>query len=344
MGPVLDSPEAPPWLSRPARSTGRLSSLRVESGDVRAFVEIVVGAGEGNDIRPTKDQGPLPKMNQPIQIAKAETFRKLHDGSKLLVLPNAWDVASARLYEAAGFSAIATTSAGVAWTLGYPDGENISRQTMLEAVQKITGRVSLPVTADMVAGFGPRPEDTAETVQGVIAAGAVGINLEDGTGDPHNPLVEVSLHVEKIRAAREAATAAGVPVVINARTDVFLAAVGAPDTRLDHAIRRANAYREAGADCTLRPRRPGFRDDRPPGTVDRRPAQRFGPRGHTSHLRACPARSGTRQRRLRPDAGGPGPAPANRGRAAGDRDVRGHDGGSDLLCRHERPAQSDICP
>src|SRR5271167_4464210 len=107
-------------------------------------------------------------MNQPTLIAKAEAFRRLHDGSKLLVLPNAWDVASARLYEAAGFSAIATTSAGVAWSLGYPDGEHISRQMMLEAVRRITSRVSLPVTADMVAGFGPRPDDTAETVRGVI--------------------------------------------------------------------------------------------------------------------------------------------------------------------------------
>jgi 2-methylisocitrate lyase-like PEP mutase family enzyme len=192
-------------------------------------------------------------MNQPTQIARAETFRKLHDGSKLLVLPNAWDVASARLYEAAGFSAIATTSAGVAWTLGYPDGEHISRQTMLEAVRRIASRISLLVTADMVAGFGPGPEDTAETVRGVIAAGAVGLNLEDGTGDLQNPLVDVALHVEKIRAARAAATTAGVPIVINARTDVFLAAVGEPDTRLDHAVRRANAYREAGADCLFVP-------------------------------------------------------------------------------------------
>jgi 2-methylisocitrate lyase-like PEP mutase family enzyme len=105
----------------------------------------------------------------------------------------------------------------------------------------------------MVSGFGPAPEDAAETVRGVIAAGAVGLNLEDSIGDPHNPLVDVSLHVEKIQAAREAATTAGVPVVINARTDVFLAAVGAPGTRLDHAVRRANAYRKAGADCLFVP-------------------------------------------------------------------------------------------
>jgi 2-methylisocitrate lyase-like PEP mutase family enzyme len=192
-------------------------------------------------------------MSQAIQIAKAKAFRKLHDGSRILILPNAWDVASARLLEVAGFSAIATTSAGVNWSLGYPDGEVIGLPTMLEAVRRIAERISVPVTADMVSGFGPKPQDAAETVHGIIAAGAVGLNLEDSTGDPQNPLVDISLHVEKVQAAREAATTAGVPVVINARTDVFLAAVGAPDTRLDHAIRRANAYREAGADCLFVP-------------------------------------------------------------------------------------------
>jgi 2-methylisocitrate lyase-like PEP mutase family enzyme len=192
-------------------------------------------------------------MNQLIQNAKAEAFRNMHDGSRILILANAWDVASARLLEAAGFAAVATTSAGVNWSLGYPDGERIGRRSMLEAVCRIAEGVSVPVTADMVAGFGPTPDDIAETVRGAIASGAVGLNLEDSIGDPHNPLVEVSLQNEKIRAAREAATAAGVPVVINARTDVFLAAVGAPETRLEHAVRRANAYREAGADCLFVP-------------------------------------------------------------------------------------------
>jgi 2-methylisocitrate lyase-like PEP mutase family enzyme len=192
-------------------------------------------------------------VNQATQIAKAEAFRKLHGGSRILILPNAWDVASARILETAGFSAIATTSAGVNWALGYPDGEWIGLETMLEAVRRIAELISVPVTADMVCGFGPAPEDAALTVRGVIAAGAVGLNLEDSTGDPHNPLVDISLHVEKVRAAREAATTAAVPIVINARTDVFLAAVGAPDTRLDHAVRRANAYRDAGADCLFVP-------------------------------------------------------------------------------------------
>jgi 2-methylisocitrate lyase-like PEP mutase family enzyme len=105
----------------------------------------------------------------------------------------------------------------------------------------------------MVAGFGATPEAVAETVRGLIEAGAVGFNMEDSTGDPHNPLVAISLHVDKILAAREAAMTAGVPTIINARTDVLLAAVGAPDTRLDHAVRRANAYREAGADCLFVP-------------------------------------------------------------------------------------------
>ncbi len=192
-------------------------------------------------------------MDLAIQAEKAATFRKRHDGSRILVLPNAWDVASARLLEAAGFAALATTSAGVAWVLGYPDGERIPRDVMLDAVRRIVGRVSVPVTADMVAGFGPSPEHTAQTVHAVIAAGAVGLNLEDSTGDPSTPLVDMTLQVERIQAARAAATADGVPVVINARTDVFLAAVGAEATRIDHAVRRANAYRKAGADCLFVP-------------------------------------------------------------------------------------------
>jgi 2-methylisocitrate lyase-like PEP mutase family enzyme len=192
-------------------------------------------------------------MDLKTQAAKAEKFRQLHDKSRLLVLPNAWDVASALVLELAGFPAIATTSAGVAWALGYPDGERITRETMLEAVRRIAQRVSVPVTADMLAGFGPTPEDAAETVRGVIAAGAVGLNMEDRSNDPRDPLVEVALNAEKIRAARAAATDAGVAVVINARTDVFLLSVGGPETRLEHAVRRANAYREAGADCLFVP-------------------------------------------------------------------------------------------
>src|SRR2546429_4226165 len=122
-------------------------------------------------------------MKPVMQRDQAETFRKLHQGPELLVLPNAWDVATARVVEAAGFPALATTSAGVAWALGYPDGERISRDEMLAAVGRIARSVRVPVTADMEAGYGAAPEAAAETARGTITAGAVGLNLEDGTDD-----------------------------------------------------------------------------------------------------------------------------------------------------------------
>src|SRR3989475_12739860 len=114
---------------------------------------------------------------------QAELFRRLHQGPVILVLPNAWDVASARVLEQAGFPALATSSAGVAWALGYADGERITRGEMLEMVARIAARVRVPLTADMEAGYGPGPEAAAETARGVIAAGAVGLNLEDGTNE-----------------------------------------------------------------------------------------------------------------------------------------------------------------
>src|ERR1044071_7050149 len=107
---------------------------------------------------------------------KAEAFGKLHRGNDILILPNAWDVASARLVEAAGYKAIATTSAGVAWALGYPDGEKISRDEMLEAVGRIAAKVRVPVTADLEAGYGPVPADTGETVKRAIDCGIIGAN------------------------------------------------------------------------------------------------------------------------------------------------------------------------
>jgi 2-methylisocitrate lyase-like PEP mutase family enzyme len=182
---------------------------------------------------------------------KAEAFRKLHAGPGIFVLPNAWDVASARLIEEAGFPAIATSSAGVAWAHGYADGERISRGEMLALVHRIAVRVRAPVTADMEAGYGPTPESAAETARGVIAAGAVGLNLEDGTNE--GTLVEVALQVERIRAAREAGAQAGVALVVNGRTDAFEVKGWSPADRLATAVRRANAYRAAGADCVFVP-------------------------------------------------------------------------------------------
>jgi 2-methylisocitrate lyase-like PEP mutase family enzyme len=192
-------------------------------------------------------------MTTLTQKTRAERFRDLHTAPQILVLPNAWDVASAKLFEQAEFQAIGTTSAGIAHSLGYVEPQRISREEMVEMVGRIVKAVSLPVSADMEAGYANTPEGVAETVRAVIAAGAVGINLEDSPGPDGNPLLDVSPQVERLHAAREAADAAGIPFVINARTDVFLFAIGEPHTRLEHAIRRANAYREAGADCLFVP-------------------------------------------------------------------------------------------
>jgi len=188
------------------------------------------------------------------QRARAERLLALHQGPPILVLPNAWDVASALLFEATpGCRAIATTSGAIAATLGLADGQVIAREDMLAVVGRIAHAVSLPVTADIEAGYGDEPETAARTAELVIEAGAVGVNLEDSTGDRDAPLVPADAHVAKVAAVRDAAQRADVPLVINARTDVYLYSVGEPETRLDHAVQRANAYRAAGADSLFVP-------------------------------------------------------------------------------------------
>jgi 2-methylisocitrate lyase-like PEP mutase family enzyme len=186
---------------------------------------------------------------------KARALLAMHGGGgrPILVLPNAWDVASARVVELAGARAVATSSAAVAAALGYPDGERLPRQLMLDAVRRIASAVAVPVTADMEAGYGRSPGEVAETTRGVLAAGAVGMNLEDGTGDAAAPLRPLDEQSDRIRAVREAAAAAGVAFVLNARVDVFLAQAGPPENRFAETVRRANAYRVAGADCLFVP-------------------------------------------------------------------------------------------
>lgn len=185
------------------------------------------------------------------QAEKAQLFLKMHQDGGLL-LPNAWDIASARIFEEAGFPAIATTSAGIAFANGYPDGQRISREEMLAVVKRITAAVQVPVTADVEAGYGHAPEDVATTVRAVIDSGAVGINLEDATGKP-NTLFTSEEQAARITAGRAAADSAGVHVVINARIDTYLGQVGAPETRFDETLRRAKVYREAGADSIFVP-------------------------------------------------------------------------------------------
>jgi 2-methylisocitrate lyase-like PEP mutase family enzyme len=191
------------------------------------------------------------------QQATAAAFRLLHSGGKILVLPNAWDVASARVIEESGFNAIATSSAGVAFSLGYPDGQKISRDEMLAAIARIAKAVKVPVTADVESGYGNTPEDAARTARAVLDAGAVGMNLEDAVGDPSAALVDLPLQLEKIRAVREIATRVKIPLVLNARTDVYLLQIGDLAKRYDETVHRLSAFRDAGADCVFAP---GLRD------------------------------------------------------------------------------------
>jgi 2-methylisocitrate lyase-like PEP mutase family enzyme len=190
-------------------------------------------------------------MNE-TQQSRAARFRDMHGGGRILVLPNAWDAGSARIYEQAGFRAVATTSAGIALSHGCPDGERLRREEMLEAVGRIVRAVSVPVTADLEAGYGATPQAVAETARLAMEAGAVGMNLEDSS-PRDGQLCPVEAMVERIGAIRRVAEERRLAFVINARTDVYLNAIGEPAGRLDHAIRRANAYRAAGADCLFVP-------------------------------------------------------------------------------------------
>src|SRR6058998_492880 len=170
---------------------------------------------------------------------KAERLRALHHGPRIFVVPNAWDAATARVFEAAGFRAVATTSAGVAAALGYPDGGVVPPREMIEAIARIARAVEVPVTADIEHAYAATPTAVAEVVLRVIASGAVGINIEDcmpGAAD----LEPIPLQADKIKAVVKAAANAGIRVVINARTDVFLRRIGEPSRRLEMAIERGN--------------------------------------------------------------------------------------------------------
>lgn len=192
-------------------------------------------------------------MDIHTQVQKAEELRKLHHGPRTLVLPNVWDVASARVVEELGYPAVATSSAGVAFALGYPDGQRVSRDAMLEVVARIARSVRVPVSADMEAGYGTTVEDMAETAKALVAAGAVGLNLEDVTGDTESSQVETELQVRKIRMIREVSAKLGVPLVINARTDIYLMPIGPEATRFERTVERLRAYRDATADCLFAP-------------------------------------------------------------------------------------------
>ena len=188
----------------------------------------------------------MKKSSRTDLAARAVRLLELHHSGEPVVLPNAWDVASARIFEKAGFPAIATTSAGIAFCLGYPDGQRIPAAEMLGMVARIASSVSVPVTADLESGYG----DAGATADAAIAAGAAGLNLEDAE---NGVLVELGPQIDRIRMARETAERQGVHLVLNARTDIFLLGDGDPATRVDRAIERLRAYSEAGADSIFAP-------------------------------------------------------------------------------------------
>ncbi|HUX68520.1 MAG TPA: isocitrate lyase/phosphoenolpyruvate mutase family protein [Terriglobales bacterium] len=187
---------------------------------------------------------------------KAARLLALHHGPAPLLLPNAWDVASARALEEMGFPAVATSSAAIANGLGYPDGERISQQEMLAAVARTAAAVHVPVTADLEAAYGATAAAMPAFAQALLAAGAVGLNFEDALPDG-SALFPLDLQVARIAALRAAATSQGVPLVINARTDAFFLHLPAAFDPFAEAVRRAVAYRAAGADCIFVP---GLRD------------------------------------------------------------------------------------
>ncbi|MEU1286531.1 isocitrate lyase/phosphoenolpyruvate mutase family protein [Kitasatospora sp. NPDC005856] len=177
---------------------------------------------------------------------KARLLRELHRPGEPLVLANAWDVPSARLVAEAGARAVATASASVSWSLGRADGGGADREQVLARTAQVVRAVDLPVTADLESGYADTAAGVGETVAALLATGAVGVNLEDEGRPPEEA-------AERIAAARAAADAAGVPLFVNARTDVFLRGIGAPEGRLDDAVHRLRAYVAAGADGVFAP-------------------------------------------------------------------------------------------
>ncbi len=171
----------------------------------------------------------------------AARFRQLHHGTAPLLLPNAWDAGSARVIESCGAQAIATSSAGLAWARGYADGGAFPASVLLTAVSEIARVVSLPLSVDMEAGYGSDPAVIAENAFALASAGAVGINLEDGADRPE-------VLCERIAATKRGAARAGVDLFVNARTDVYLRGLTAPERAAEEAIARGLRYRDAGAD------------------------------------------------------------------------------------------------
>jgi 2-methylisocitrate lyase-like PEP mutase family enzyme len=189
---------------------------------------------------------------------KAVRLRELHRPGQPVVMFNVWDAASARIVEELGAPAVATSSAAIAWLEGYPDGQHISRERMLAGIKRVASAVRVPVTADLEGGYGFSVQDASATARGAIEAGAVGLNFEDA-GAP-GTVLDLERQCERIEAMVEMGRRLGVPLAVNARTDVFLEDIGPDDAwRLQEAIARGKRFLEAGAACVFVP---GVTDER----------------------------------------------------------------------------------
>ena len=189
----------------------------------------------------------------PTQEERARHFLSLHRMKRPFVLANSWDVVTALLFAREGFLAIGTSSYATAATLGLPDGQQIDLQETVNLVRRLAHRIDLPISADIEAGYAETVEGAVRSASAVFAAGAVGINIEDGTSDPDRPLLDLLLQCEKIGAIRAMVDAADFHPVVNARTDTFLLSNRDLRSRVRETIVRGRAYSEAGADCVFVP-------------------------------------------------------------------------------------------
>ena len=191
-------------------------------------------------------------MVTPNQKNKADLLLKLHEDKEILILLNSWDPGSSKLMEASGLKAIGTTSMGVSASLGYPDCQAIPFEEMVDAITKITDKVTIPVSADIEGGYGKNLNEIVDSTKKIISTGIVGINIEDSL-DLNPLLLDETEFCERIFAIRSLSDSLGFHLVINARTDVFLTGWGKSENRLTETIRRGNKYRKAGADCIFVP-------------------------------------------------------------------------------------------
>ena len=191
----------------------------------------------------------------PTQAQQASRLLELHHASSPLILINAWDAASAAMVAHCGLPAVASSSAALANAMGFPDGQHLPWPQMLDAVQRIVRAVSLPVTADIESGFAATPQELETTISQIIATGAVGVNLEDAQPgqDARGPLFPLTEQIARIQAARRAADARKIHLVINARTDAYWQAGISPEEALRNTLERGKAYMAAGADCIFVP-------------------------------------------------------------------------------------------